>query len=148
MIELRQSDLCFTLDEVTEFINQGMGLAFTPGHLQVLEQRTEGWIAGLQLAALSMRNLHDRQAFLTAFSGEHEFIADYLADEVLSSLPDQLRTFLMQISILDRCSASLCDALTQQSRSQVLLEKIANDNLFLVPLQFPKGMVSPAYLVC
>ena len=134
LVELRQGDLCFTLEETSEFINRGMGLALTPVQLQVLEKRTEGWIAGLQLAALSMRNLHDRQAFLTAFSGEHEFIADYLADEVLASLPDQLRTFLMQISILDRCSGSLCDALTQQAGSQVLLEKIANDNLFLVPL--------------
>ena len=134
LVELRQSDLRFTPEEAVEFVNQVMGLGLSPEQLALLEARTEGWIAGLQLAALSMRNQEDVSAFLEAFSGEHEFIADYLTDEVLTQLSEHERTFLLQTSFLERLSASLCEAVTGQAGAQTVLEKLADANLFLLPL--------------
>ena len=134
LIELRQAALCFLADEVAEFANQSMGLALPPDQVSFLAHKTEGWVSGLQFASVSLRAAQDRSAFFQAFSGEHEFIADYLTDEVLVRLPEQLRSFMLQTSILERLSAPLCDAVSGQSGAQVTLEQIIDANLFLVPL--------------
>jgi LuxR family transcriptional regulator, maltose regulon positive regulatory protein len=134
LIELRQADLYFLPSEVAEFANKVMALDLCPEQVALLGKQTEGWISGLQLAIISMREVPDRSAYLKSFSGEHEFIADYLAGEVLASLPDAIRTFLLQTSILERLSASLCEAVTGQSGAQVVLEGLVAANLFIVPI--------------
>lgn len=131
LIELRQRDLSFTFDEAVEFINETMGLALTTEQVAELELQTEGWIAGLQLAALSLRIEKEPSEFFSTFSGEHEFIADYLTDEVLTSLSDSLRSFLMQTSILEQLSAPLCEAVTGQPGAQEILEQLVGANLFI-----------------
>jgi LuxR family transcriptional regulator, maltose regulon positive regulatory protein len=134
LVELRQEALCFLPEEVEEFANRTMGLALSPEQLAFLERRTEGWISGLQLAAISLRATPDRSAFFTAFSGEDRFIADYLTDDVLSGLPEPLRAFLLQTSILERLSASLCEAVTGWHGAQATLDQLVDANLFIVPL--------------
>lgn len=134
LVELRQRDLSFTFDEAVEFINQIMGLALTTDQVAALEHQTEGWIAGLQLAALSLRAESDRSEFFKSFSGEHEFIADYLADEVLTHLSEPLRSFLLQTSILEQLTASLCEAVTDQPGAQTILEQLVESNLFIIPM--------------
>ena len=134
LVELRQADLSFTFEEAVEFINQTMNLALAPEQVAALELQTEGWIAGLQLAALSLRAEKDHSAFFQSFSGEHEFIADYLTDEVLANLAEPLRTFLLQTSILNQLSASLCEAVTQQPGAQAILEQLVDTNLFIIPM--------------
>jgi LuxR family transcriptional regulator, maltose regulon positive regulatory protein len=134
LVELRQDALCFLPEEAAEFANQAMGLTLSPEQLAFLQRQTEGWISGLQLAAVSLRDVRDRSAFFRAFSGEHDFIADYLTDEVLTRLPDPVRTFLLQTSILERLSAPLCETVTGQSGAQHVLEQLLDANLFIVPL--------------
>lgn len=134
LIELRQSDLRFTFEETVEFINRTMDLTLTQEQTAALEKHTEGWIAGLQLAALSMRSEKERTNFIESFSGEHEFIADYLTDEVLALLSEPLRSFLLQTSILDRLSAPLCETVTGKPDAQVVLENLVDTNLFIVSL--------------
>jgi LuxR family transcriptional regulator, maltose regulon positive regulatory protein len=134
LVELRQSDLCFTLEETAAFIHDVMGLQLTPAQLNALENQTEGWAAGLQLAALSMRNVRDLPSFIETFSGGLEFIADYLTDEVLAQQPEPVLAFLLQTSLLERLAAPLCEAVTGQSQAQDTLKKLKDANLFLVPL--------------
>ncbi len=134
LVELRQEELCFLPGEVTEFANQTMELALAPEQLAFLTQKTEGWVSGLQLAAVSLRTMQDRSAFFRAFSGEHEFIADYLTDEVLAHLPEHICSFMLQTSLLERLSAPLCEAVTGQSNAQVIIEQLMDANLFIVPL--------------
>jgi LuxR family maltose regulon positive regulatory protein len=134
LVELRQDELCFTLAESAKFINDVIGLNLNPGQLARLEKRTEGWVAGLQLAALSMRNVQDLPSFIESFSGDYEHIADYLTDEVLAQQPEPLKIFLLQTSILDRLTASLCEAVTGQVHAQETLEKLKEANLFIIPL--------------
>jgi ATP/maltotriose-dependent transcriptional regulator MalT len=102
--------LRFTPDEVTTFLTEVMRLPLAPDEVAALEARTEGWIAGLQLAALAMRDRADHAGFIAAFTGSHRFVVDYLAAEVLDRLPAHLQMFVLQISILDRLCGSLCDA--------------------------------------
>ncbi len=141
--ELRISDLRFTKKESTEFLNQVMGLNLSVADLATLGDRTEGWIAGLQLAALSMQGLDDqgRRKFVSDFAGSSRYIVDYLVDEVLAQRPKGTKGFLLQTSILDRLSGSLCDAVLGASprdtpilQSQAILEQLEQVNLFLVPL--------------
>ena len=134
LVELRQEELCFQLEEVEEFTNLTMSLALPPEQVTFLAKQTEGWISGLQLAAISVREAQDRSAFFRAFSGEHKFIADYLTDDVLAGLSEPVRTFLLQTSILERLSAQLCEAVTGQAGAQATLEQLMDDNLFIVPL--------------
>lgn len=134
LTELRIRDLRFTSSEVSEFLNQMMGLSLTPEEVASLQRRTEGWIAGLQLAALSMQGREDIPGFIQTFAGDNRYIVDYLADEVLSRQPEHIRTFLLQTSILDRLSGPLCDAVTAQPGSAVLLETLERGNLFVIPL--------------
>jgi LuxR family maltose regulon positive regulatory protein len=134
LTELRVSDLRFTPDEAAAFLNQVMGLEISAADVAALEKRTEGWIAGLQLAALSMQGREDLPGFIAAFSGDDRYIVDYLLEEVLQRQPDRVRHFLLQTAILDRLSGSLCDAVTDQNDGQKMLETLERGNLFIIPL--------------
>lgn len=134
MTELRAADLRFTCQEATEFLNQAMGLELTDQEVATLETHTEGWIAGLQLAALSMQGRKDVAGFIRAFAGDNRYIVDYLVEEVLQHQPQAIRDFLLQTSILDRLSGPLCDAVTGGAAGAELLEILERGNLFVVPL--------------
>ncbi|HYG56841.1 MAG TPA: LuxR C-terminal-related transcriptional regulator [Symbiobacteriaceae bacterium] len=134
MTELRAADLRFTPAEAAEFLNELMGLELSPADLGALERRTEGWIAALHMVALSLAGQSDRRGFIAAFTGDHRYIADYLAEEVISHLPEELQRFLLQTAILDRLSAPLCDAVMGHVSSADLLDRVERANLFLVPL--------------
>jgi LuxR family transcriptional regulator, maltose regulon positive regulatory protein len=134
LIELRAADLRFTPSEASEFLNQVMGLSLSAEEITALEARTEGWIAGLQLAALSMRGQQDVHGFIQAFAGDHRYIVDYLIEEVLLRQSEDIRSFLLQTSILDRLNSSLGDAVTLQPGSSARLEQLQRGNLFLIPL--------------
>lgn len=131
MVEIRGDDLRFTQGEAALFLNQVMGLDLSAADVGALEDRTEGWIAGLQLAAVSLQSREDPSAFIATFGGGHHYIVDYLVEEVLDRQADSLRRFLLQTSILDRLSGSLCDALTEQSDGQATLEQLDGANLFI-----------------
>ena len=132
--EVRAADLRFTPDEAAVFLKEVMGLDLSSGEVAALETRTEGWIAGLQLAALSMQGRDDVSGFITAFKGDDRYIVDYLVEEVLQHQPERVRSFLLQTSILDRLSGPLCDAVTDQEESKGLLEALDRGNLFVIPL--------------
>lgn len=134
LAEFRAADLRFTPDETAAFLNEIMGLKLSAKDIAALERRTEGWIAGLQLAALSMQGREDITGFVEAFTGTHRFILDYLTDEVLEQRPTGTKNFLLQTSILDRLCAPLCDAVTGQSDGQMTLERLEQANLFIVAL--------------
>lgn len=134
LTEIRAADLRFIPSEVAEFLNQVMGLNLSAEEVAALEARTEGWIAGLQLAALSMRGQQDIHGFIQAFAGDHRYIVDYLVEEVLQRQPESTRKFLLQTSILERLNGPLCDAVTSQLGSKSKLENLQRDNLFLIPL--------------
>ena len=132
--ELRASDLRFTPEEAAAFLNEVMGLDLSASDVAALETRTEGWIAGLQLAALSMREREDVPEFIRAFAGDDRYIVDYLVEEVLQGQPEHIRSFLLQTSILDRLSGPLCDAVTAREDGKGTLEALERGNLFVVPL--------------
>lgn len=134
LTELRAADLRFTPEETAAFLNQAMGLDVSADDIALLEARTEGWIAGLQLAALSMRGRDDVTGFIASFAGDHRYVVDYLLEEVLKRQPERVEAFLLQSSILDRLSGPLCDAVTAQEGSAALLDTLERANLFLVPL--------------
>ena len=134
LTELRVSDLRFTPDEAAAFLTQVMGLNISAADVSALEQRTEGWIAGLQLAALSLQGREDAADFVAAFSGDDRYIVDYLLEEVLQRQPDRVRHFLLKTAILERLSGSLCDAVTDQTDGQEMLEALERSNLFIIPL--------------
>src|SRR5437763_2902349 len=136
LTELRATDLRFTPSEAAGFLNQGMGLNLSAEDIARLSTRTEGWIAGLQLAAISMQGQQDTTSFIKSFTGSHHFVLDYLVEEVLQQQPESIQTFLLRTSILDRLCGSLCDAvlLNPSGSGQETLEYIEHANLFLVPL--------------
>ena len=134
MAEIRQADLRLTAVEAATFLNNVMDLSLTAEQVEMLEARTEGWIAGLQLAAISLRGRDNITDFITNFSGSQRFVLDYLTEEVVGTLPDDLRQFLLQTSILSRLRGALCDAVTGQKNSWQTLEKLEVSNLFLIPL--------------
>jgi LuxR family transcriptional regulator, maltose regulon positive regulatory protein len=134
LTELRAADLRFAPSEAAEFLNSVMGLTLSPGDIAVLEDRTEGWIAGLQLAALSMQGREDIPEFIRAFTGDHRYILDYLVEEVLTRQSEPVRNFLLQTAILDRLSGSLCDAVTGQEKGNVRLDALEHGNFFVVAL--------------
>lgn len=134
LAELRAADLRFTVEEVRAFLAGALSWQPPAEAVAALEARTEGWIAGLQMAALSMRDRPDPLAFIRSFSGSHEYIAGFLTDEVLSQQPEWLRLFLLQTAILDRLSGPLCDAVTGGTAAQRVLEELCEANLFLVSL--------------
>ena len=112
LVELRATDLRFSVEEAGTFLTQVMGLQLAARDVSELVGRTEGWAAGLQMAALAMRDHADVTGFITAFTGSNRFVMDYLAEEVLGRQPPALRAFLLQTSVLDRMCASLCEAVT------------------------------------
>ena len=128
------ADLSFTAEEITIFLNQFMDLALTTDDINRLQARTEGWIAGLQLAALSIQGRHDISGFIEAFSGDDRYVADYLMDEVLRRQPEPIRNFLLQTAVLDRLSGSLCDAITGRTDGKSLLESLERANMFVIAL--------------
>src|SRR5436309_6905642 len=134
VVEIRDTDLRLGSEEVASFLTQVMGLALSEEDMRRLETRTEGWIAGLQLAALSMRRHTDASAFIQAFTGSHRFILDYVQEEILEPLPQVQQRFLLHTSVLDRMNADLCQALTGEQASQTILESLERASLFLVPL--------------
>jgi len=142
LTEVRVTDLRFTPAEAAEFLNQVMGLSLSTEEVASLETRTEGWIAGLQMAALSMQGRADTASFIRAFTGSHRFVLDYLVEEVVQRQPEHVRSFLLQTSILDRLCGPLCDAVrfgyaetsTGQQDGKGMLQALERGNLFVIPL--------------
>jgi LuxR family transcriptional regulator, maltose regulon positive regulatory protein len=138
--EVRITDLRFTLSEAAEFLKKVMGLDIAEEDIAALERRTEGWIAGLQLAAISMQGHQDVSSFIKSFTGSHHFVLDYLMEEVLQQQPENVQTFLLRTSILDRLCGPLCEVVMGSNDSspgisgQEILEYIERTNLFIVPL--------------
>lgn len=141
LAEIRANALRFTPDEAVDFFNRAMGLGLSEQEIYVLDARTEGWIAGLQLAALSVQGQPAERvaAFIRAFAGSHRYIADYLMEEVLRQQPPEIDDFLLRTSILDRLCAPLCDAVVGRPDSQAMLERLERANLFLIPLDAERG---------
>ena len=138
LAEIREADLRFTPAEAAELL-QHAASALPDASVAALAARTEGWAAGLQLAALSLRGHDDAAAFVAAFTGSHRYVLDYLAEEVLERQDTQLRTFLLETSVLERLSGPLCDAVTGREGSQALLEEAERAGLFLIPLDEVRG---------
>jgi len=134
LAEIRAAELRFTPDEAAAYLNEMMGLRLTARDVAALEGRTEGWIAALQLAALSMQGRDDVAGFIAGFAGDDRYVVDYLAEEVLQRQPEHVQHFLLQTSILERLSGPLCDAVTGQGGGKAMLEALERGNLFLVPL--------------
>ena len=137
LLEIRSRDLRFTQQEASSFLVQGMGLPLADEDVAILSERTAGWIAGLQLAALSLRKRPDLAAWVSDFAGSHRFVLDYVQQDILARLPLLLQDFLLQTSIVTRMHATLCQAVTAQSSREVcqqMLEEVERANLFVVPL--------------
>ncbi|MFN8379819.1 MAG: LuxR C-terminal-related transcriptional regulator [Anaerolineae bacterium] len=134
LTEVRAKDLRFQPAEAAEFLNRGMGLSLDVEDIAVLEDRTEGWVAGLQLAALSLQGQPDAPGFIQAFAGDHRYIVDYLAEEVLERQPTAIRDFLLRTAILDRLNGPLCEAVTGLPGGSERLEALERGNFFLIPL--------------
>jgi LuxR family transcriptional regulator, maltose regulon positive regulatory protein len=134
LLELRERDLRFDLEEATELLNGILGIGVTDAEASMIHARTEGWAAGIYLAGLSLPGQEDRGEFVSAFAGDDRFVVDYLAEEVLASLPADVRSFLLSTSVLERFNAPLCDTVAGQPGSAELLARIERANLFLVPL--------------
>jgi len=134
--EIRAHDLSFSLEETTRFLNDVMELGLSTEYVNILETRTEGWIAGLQLAAISLRGKKDPDGFIQSFTGSHHYILDYLVEEVIKQQPDDVKNFLLCTSILDRFCGSLCDAVlnSPEGFSQTTIARLEQANLFLIPL--------------
>lgn len=134
LAEIRAEDLRFTETEAAQFLNQAMGLNLSPADIHTLESRTEGWVAGLQLASLSLQRAANPTEVIASFAGSHRYIADFLTDEVLERQPEVVRRFLLQTSILERFNAALCDHLLGVSESEAMLSELERANLFVIPL--------------
>ncbi|MDQ3705975.1 MAG: LuxR C-terminal-related transcriptional regulator [Chloroflexota bacterium] len=134
LLEIGVSDLRFTQEEVGEFMSRVMGLELATAQVEALQERTEGWIAGLQLAALAMQNRADRDLFISGLSSAHRYFLEYLVEEVLQKQPEDIQTFLLYTSILDSLSGPLCDELTGRQDSQRVLAALERQNLFTVAL--------------
>lgn len=134
LLEIRVRDLRFSEDEAVLFLRNSLGIDLPEDDVQTLQVRTEGWIAGLQLAALAIHGRDDPGAVIATFGSGHQYIVDYLIEEVVNRQPEILRQFLLQTAILDRLNGSLCDALTGRSDGEVTLDRAAKNNLFVSPL--------------
>lgn len=135
LLELRAAAMRFSLDETECFLNQTLQLDLAPEDIRALESHTEGWIAGLQLAAIAMQSEQgDKHTFIRNFTGSHRFVLDYLMEEVLMRQPEQVRQFLLHTSILRRLNGALCDAITGNTDGQAMLDRLEKNNLFIVPL--------------
>ncbi len=134
LVEIRAEDLRFTTQEAAFFLNRMMELKLTAEDVETLEERTEGWAAGLQLAALSMKGRSDTTGFVKALKGSHVYIAGYLVEEVLMLQPAEVQNFLLQTSILERMNAGLCEAVTGCQQGQAMLLTLQHQNLFVISL--------------
>ncbi len=135
--EIRRADLCFTMKESTEFFNNNLGSLFKKKSIRELTNKTEGWIAGMQLAASAIKTLHDEYSidlFIESFKGTNRYILDYLLEEALKNQPNDIREFLLYTSLLDHFCASLCDHILHKDNSQEMLDFLDRNNLFIVPL--------------
>ena len=139
LAELRAAELRFTADEAAAMLREASGADLPDAAVAALAARTEGWAAGLQLAALSLRGQADVAGFVAAFTGSNRYVLDFLAEEVLERQSEQVRTFLLETSVLERLSGELCDAVTGRTGSQALLEQVERAGLFLVPLDEVRG---------
>lgn len=136
--EIRAQDLRFQADEITDLLRKVLALEINSQQAKALEQRTEGWIAALQMVILSVKNQNDLKSLIEHFGGTHRLVAEYLVDEVLKRQPTQVQEFLLKTSILERMCAPLCNALLGTDTSQGMLEQLENQNLFLIPLDDEK----------
>jgi LuxR family maltose regulon positive regulatory protein len=134
LVEIRAADLRFTSDETATYLNIATGVHLAARDVEVLEERTEGWIAALQLAALSIRGREDVSSFIARFAGNDRYVVDYLVEEVLAHQPEPVREFLLHTAVLDRLTGPLCDALTGRDDGSPTLTTLERANLFLVPL--------------
>ena len=134
LVEIRAADLRFTSGEATSYLNEATGLHLTASDVEALEERTEGWIAALQLAALSLQGREDVSGFIARFAGDDRYIVDYLIEEVLRHQPDAVRGFLLQSAVLDRLTGLLCDAVTGRDDGSEMLVALERANLFIVAL--------------
>ncbi len=134
LTEIRAADLRFTHDEASAYLADATGLDLDTGDVAALELRTEGWIASLQLAALSLRDRQDPSGFIAGFAGDDRYVVDYLVEEVLDRQPEEIRDFLLATAVLERLTGPLCDAVTESSGSSQVLETLERRNLFVVPL--------------
>jgi LuxR family maltose regulon positive regulatory protein len=134
LIELRVADLRFTPGEIVALFNQALSLDLSAEDIAALDTRTEGWIAGLQVAALSMGGITDVSNFIKAFTGSHRYILDYLVEEVIDRQPEHIQDFLLNTAVLDRMTGPLCNTVTGQNDGQTTLERLERTNLFIVPL--------------
>ncbi|NMC47213.1 MAG: tetratricopeptide repeat protein [Chloroflexi bacterium] len=137
LCEIRRADLCFTMSEALEFFNDSLGQFFTRKNARILTSKTEGWIAGMQLAVSAIHSLHDQYSvdlFIDSFRGTNRYILDYLLEEALKNLPEEYRTFLLTTSLLDKICASLCDHILHWDKSQQVIEYLETNNLFIIPL--------------
>ena len=139
LAELRAAELRFTASEAAAMLREAAGADLPDAVVAALADRTEGWAAGLQLAALSLRGQADVAGFVAAFTGSHRYVLDFLAEEVLERQSEQVRAFLLETSVLERLSGPLCDAVTGRAGSQALLEQVERAGLFLVPLDEVRG---------
>ncbi len=139
LAELRTADLRFSAEETAALLRESAGADLPAAAVAALAARTEGWVAGLQLAALSLAGHADPAGFVAAFSGSHRYVLDYLAEEVLDRQQEELRTFLLETSLLERLSGGLCDAVTGRTDSRAMLERVEQAGLFLVPLDEVRG---------
>ena len=134
LTDLRATDLRFTSSEAADFLNNVMALNLSPEEIRKLETRTEGWVTGLQLAALSMQGREDTTVFINSFTGSHHLVLDYLIEEVLERQSTSVQTFMLGTAILNRLTASLCNAVSDQEDSQEILQELERANLFIIPL--------------
>lgn len=134
LTEIRAKDLRFSSQDIEEFLKDVMGLSLSQADVNILGDKTEGWIVGLQLAGLSIRDQDDVSGFIARLSGSHRHILSYLAEEVLAKQSEEIRSFLLETSILDNLNGELCNAVTGRSDSHALLEQLFKNNLFLIPL--------------
>ncbi|RPI78324.1 MAG: helix-turn-helix transcriptional regulator, partial [Chloroflexi bacterium] len=140
LLEIRTASLCFTPTETAQFLNEVMQLELSPQGVAVLDERTEGWVTGLQLAALSLSSRADKEQVLSSFTGTHRYLVEYLMDEVVNQQPENVISFLLSTSILERLCAPLCDsllggfALNQTTSSEAVLKQLEQANLFVVTL--------------
>lgn len=139
LVEIRAADLRFTTDEAATYLNELMSLDLAPDDVAALDDRTEGWIAALQLAALSLQGRADAAGFIADFAGDDRYIVDYLVQEVLQRQPDDIRAFLLDTSILDRMTGDLCDAVTGLDSGAATLEALERANMFVIPLDARRG---------
>jgi LuxR family maltose regulon positive regulatory protein len=137
-VEIRQEDLRFTTGESAEFLNQTMGVKLPRADIEALQRRTEGWVAGLQFAALSLQGHPDLQNFVQLFTGSNRYILDYLFEEVFNRQPATVQDFLVKTSILNQLTAELCDAVVERKDSQEVLLALERSNLFIVPLDLSR----------